>query len=163
MRQYKLFFEYLAIISFITLSAGTVVYAQLAAQQFQVNCQVSFGLLDWSHTSLLNYVEPITSTATKADSITINIPQSSTNNTFSFSGVFSADTNGSVVILQDITNPVLSNPIGMGIHVSAGHSDRVPIAPGGCVVFRIQGQMPAIEFDNSNTSAATFRVGIIAQ
>lgn len=166
MKRYISYFTALLVATVCTLAAMATSPPpppEAAAQQFQVNCQVSFGLLDYTHTTLLNYVEPITSTATTANSLNISVPASTTNNAFTFSSSFPQATNGSVVVIQDVTYPPLATGLGLGLHVSAGHSARITLAPNGCMVFRINGQMPGIELDNGNTLNAVVNVGIISQ
>jgi hypothetical protein len=143
-------------------------HAQLtnvAQQQAYVACQIVFGYLDWTHTSLLNYLEPSTTTAAVADSVEFVVPANSVGNQFQFSSSFPAAQDGVAFFVQDITYPAPANGVFVGMDSqSPGSSIRIPLNPGGFLAGRITGQMCDLVFQNTNPSTQIIlRIGIMSQ
>lgn len=104
-------------------------YAQTATQ-FAVALQVFFGLADYSHTTLVNYNEPSTSTAVSANQVMVSIPASGTLS-LTLANLFPGAGAIQFIALQDASNPGI--PLKFAPSSSSAY---IYMNPNGFVAFR---------------------------
>lgn len=129
------------------------------AQNIQISALASFGLLDFSHTTLLNYQEPSSSTATIQGTTTENIPATTSNNLINLSTLFpAAATPVALMIIDTTPSPGVALALGL---VSSG--TRFFLAGGGFILMRLgAGALPNIYIDNSSSTIATIQISILS-
>ena len=110
-----------------------------AANQIEINAQVSYGLGWQANTNLLNYIEPGTTTALFANSTTVFIPPNTIDQQINLATLFPNINTAVLWGVADISNP--GQPFSLGM---AAGGARYAIAAGGFQINRVAGSAPVL-------------------
>jgi len=113
--------------------------------QIEINAQVAYGLGYQSNSSLLNYIEPGTTTALFGNATTIFVPPATADQTVNLAALFPNINQAVLWGVQDISNPGQSVSIG-----TAAGSNKFTLAAGGFLLSRVYGSAPTLYIINSS-------------
>ena len=118
--------------------------------QVEINCQVSYGLGWQASTTMMNYIEPGTTTANYPLSTIVYVPPSTTAQAINLATLFPNIQSAILYAVQDDSNP------GQAFSLATGAADTyMPIAAGGFACFRVNcpiASAPTLYVSNSDAS-----------
>lgn len=119
-----------------------------SSQQIEINAQTQFGLSYSGNTSLMNYVEPGTTTSRFGLSTTVFVAPSTTDQQINLATLFPFINSAQLWGMQDISNP--GQQLNWGL---ASGGQRFQMNPGGFFECRVTGSAPILYIDNPSSSS----------
>jgi hypothetical protein len=129
-----------------------------ASQYAYVSLQTYLGAPDYSHQTLIDYVSPTTFTAAAADSLTVTVPPSTTDQTANLATLFPGLQAALFVAIIDITVPGQTFSV---TTVSGG--GRVAVAGSSWFAYMPNTTtLPTLYLTNPNTTTADLKILVLS-
>ena len=134
---------FIILLSICTKPVGAQTVSNAQANQIEINAQVAYGLGYQSNSTLMNYIEPGTTTALFGNAQTLFIPPNTTDQMVVLAALFPSINSAVLWGVQDISNPGQSISIG-----TATGTNKFTLAPGGFLLSRVNGSAPTLYVTN---------------